>query len=67
MSEEIEDGYCSDSIFFLPLMLNRDEEKGQCRRYAPKPLAGGTGTGWSDWEWPTVNDYSWCGEFRRAK
>ena len=36
---------------------------GVCRRHAPRPLAGGVGTGHSDWEWPTVNEDEWCGEW----
>lgn len=36
----------------------------QCRRYAPKPLIGGSGTGWRDWEWPKVRPDDLCGEFK---
>ena len=36
---------------------------GHCHRYAPPPLVGGSGTGWSDWEWPSVRKTDMCGEF----
>ena len=34
-----------------------------CHRYAPKPLVGGSGQGWSNWEWPQVEQDDFCGEF----
>jgi hypothetical protein len=39
---------------------------GECRRYAPKPLIGGTGTGWTDWRWPEVTEDAGCGEHEEA-
>lgn len=36
---------------------------GSCHRHAPAPLAGGSGTGWSDWEWPAVRPGDLCGEW----
>ncbi len=37
-------------------------ESGECHRYAPRPLAGGTGTGWTDWAWPSLATTESCGE-----
>jgi hypothetical protein len=37
---------------------------GHCHRHAPEPLAGGSGTGWADFEWPSVKDTEFCGEFK---
>jgi hypothetical protein len=39
-------------------------ENGHCHRYAPKPLGGGSGTGWSAWEWPSVRPNDFCGEWK---
>jgi len=39
---------------------------GWCHRYAPKPLHGGSGIGWSDWEWPSISAQDSCGEFQEA-
>jgi len=43
----------------------REDKHGWCHRYAPRPLEGGTGTGWSDYEWPSVEDTDGCGEFQK--
>jgi len=39
--------------------------EGWCHRYAPKPLEGGSGSGWSGYEWPAARKVDWCGEFVR--
>ena len=39
-------------------------DDGECHRYAPQPLAGGVGTGWTAWTWPEVEATSFCGEWR---
>jgi hypothetical protein len=44
----------------------RGDRAGWCRRYAPKPLVGGSGTGWADYEWPSVYSDDWCGEWEKA-
>ena len=41
----------------------RRGKDGDCHRYAPRPLVGGSGQGWSDWEWPSVNEDDFCGEW----
>ena len=37
---------------------------GECHRYAPQPLVGGSGTGWAEWHWPKVTKEDFCGEFQ---
>ena len=39
-----------------------------CRRYAPRPVSLSTKAGsgaMTEWEWPVVSGYSWCGEWVR--
>lgn len=43
----------------------RRDGVGHCHRHAPRPLDGGSGTGWSDWEWPAVIESEFCGEWVR--
>ena len=61
-------GECDDCMFMeRPMNTSqsqpRDGKEGWCKRYAPRPLIGGTGTGWSDFEWPSVNTDDGCGEW----
>jgi len=56
-----------DRSGFSPgLTRPRSGRDGWCRRFAPKPLGGGPGTGWNDFEWPSVREIDWCGEWRPA-
>lgn len=41
----------------------RGRDHGTCHRYAPHPLEGGSGTGWADFEWPSVRWDDRCGEW----
>jgi hypothetical protein len=44
-----------------------DTSVGFCHRYAPAPLSGGSGTGWTDWEWPAISPADFCGEHSRKE
>lgn len=61
--------YCEGCVYFERFGPTDSPPKGQrpgdgtCRRYAPRPLIGGSGTGWSDWDWPVVSITDRCGEF----
>ena len=58
-------GCCQNCIYFAEQTTTstRRGKDGECRRYAPTALHGGVGSGWSEWEWPTVQ-YGWfCGEW----
>ena len=59
------DNSCESCEYFIPceVKLGRRGKDGECRRYAPRPLSGGSGEGWADWEWPTVGKLEWCGEY----
>ena len=35
----------------------------ECHRYAPRVIHG-SGTGWSDTKWPSVNHDDYCGEWK---
>ena len=37
-----------------------DAERGLCRRFAPRPVVGQTGSIATDW--PVTEDTDWCGE-----
>ena len=53
---------CETCRFWYAGRHPRDKNKGQCRRHAPRNICG-TGTGWSDWEWPATGPLAWCGEW----
>ena len=42
--------------------VSKGSTDGECHRYAPKPLVGGSGTDWTDWAWPKVMNFDFCGE-----
>lgn len=52
---------CRDCAHFHPVTSDAGTPtgNGECRRYAPHPLAGSVG----DWCWPYLSDFAWCGEF----
>jgi len=54
---------CLDCIYSAHSVV-RGYESLTCHRYAPHPLAGGSGTGWSDFDWPVVGINEFCGEFK---
>jgi len=59
----MQNGNCASCRWFMPHAVSTDKGDGTCHRYAPRPLTGGSGQGWSDWEWPKVYTGSFCGEF----
>lgn len=48
------------NTFFNDVHIHELEE-GECRKYAPR-VVHGSGTGWSDTRFPTVDFNDWCGE-----
>ncbi len=54
---------CVTCRFFVPKPV-KDANAGECHRYAPSPLIGGSGTGWSNWKWPEVCVVDFCGEWQ---
>lgn len=48
---------------FSAVSVVKGHEALTCHRYAPHPLVGGSGTGWSDYEWPVVATTEFCGEW----
>ena len=54
------DEQCSDCRFFTPMgdRYAPEEPWGECRKYAPKLLAGSSGS-----SWPSVDADDWCGEY----
>lgn len=52
-----------DRCEFCAVRVVRGHEALTCHRYAPRPLNGGSGEGWADYEWPIVAAKEFCGEF----
>ena len=59
---------CNKCIFFNPSPLKEPKDLGPprvgtCRYNAPSQISG-TGTGWTNWEWPKVDGLG-CGDLTK--
>ena len=55
------------NCYYAVVSIVDGHEALTCHRYAPRPLSGGAGTGWSDWQWPVVGGDDFCGEHSTAE
>ena len=52
-----------EACVFADMSTTFNPQTCECRRYAPRVLHG-SGTGWSNDKFPTMNITDWCGEQR---
>jgi hypothetical protein len=59
---------CTECKFFKVVAINTENQKFECRRYAPRVIHG-AGTGWADQSFAFIADPldTLCGEFEEAQ